>query len=100
MSGFDLDLERVEDEIDSATDREDDGDANVVLGVLDGTTPDEEWLETVTEGAVLVLAVDGDVNELAAGFARTVKESGGELVHFRGFLIVSPPGVDVDTSRL
>ncbi len=100
MSGFDLDLERVEDEIDSATDRDEDGDANVVLGVLDGTTPDAEWLEAVADGAVLVLAVEGDVNELAAGFARDVKESGGELVHFRGFLIVSPPGVDVDTSRL
>lgn len=100
MSGFDLDLERVEAEIDSATDRESEGDANVVLGVLDGTTPSEEWLECVAGGAVLVLSVEGDVNELAAGFAREVKESGGNLVHFRGFLIVSPPDVDVDTSRL
>lgn len=100
MSGFDLDLERVEDEIDSAADRESDGDANVVLGVLDGTTSDEEWLDILDDGSVLVLSTEGDVNELAAGFAREVKESGGELVHFRGFLIVSPPGVDVDTSRL
>jgi hypothetical protein len=47
-----------------------------------------------------VLAVEGDLNELAAGFARDVKEMGGDLMHFRGFLVVSPPGVEIGTDRL
>jgi hypothetical protein len=68
--------------------------------VLDGTTPDEEWIEAVDDGTVLVLHVNGDVNELAAGFAREVRDEGGELVHFRGFLLVAPPGVRIDTDRL
>ncbi|WIV67215.1 DUF5779 family protein [Natrialbaceae archaeon AArc-T1-2] len=97
MSEFDLDLRAVEEHID-------DGDSafegGIVLGILDGTTPPEEWLETVGDGNVLVLDVVGDVNRLAAGFARDVRELGGSLIHFRGFLIVTPPGVDVDTSRL
>ncbi|MFC6973606.1 DUF5779 family protein [Halomicroarcula sp. GCM10025709] len=79
----------------------DDGNSDrVVLGVLDGTTPDAEWVETVEDGAVLVLNVDGDLNRLAAGFARPVKEAGGELMHFRGFLVVTPPGVEIDADRL
>jgi hypothetical protein len=49
---------------------------------------------------VLVLNVEGDLNELAAGFAREVKEAGGELMHFRDFLVVTPPAVDIDASRL
>ena len=99
MSDFDFDLRAVEDQIDEA-----DGDADlsgrVVLGVLDGTTDDDEWVRSVEEGNVLVLAVEGDVNERAAGFAREIRDRGGGLVHFRGFLIVSPPAVSVDTSRL
>jgi hypothetical protein len=99
MSDFEgLDLQAVEDQMDG-----DSGDGNsdrVVLGILDGTTPDQEWVETVEDGAVLVLNVDGDLNELAAGFARPVKEAGGELMHFRGFLVVTPPGVDIDADRL
>jgi hypothetical protein len=71
-----------------------------VLGVLDGTTPDEEWLEIVDSGDTLVLDVDGDMNELAAGFARDISEAGGELMHFRGFLVVTPPDVSIDASRL
>ena len=96
MSDFDLDLRAVEEHIDD--EREFEG--NIVLGILDGTTPPEEWLETIGNDNVLVLCVEGDVNELAAGFARDVKELGGSLVHFRGFLIVTPPDVDVDRSRL
>ncbi|MFC4543292.1 DUF5779 family protein [Halosolutus amylolyticus] len=96
MSDFDLDLRAVEEHIDEELELE----GELVLGVLDGSTPAEEWLETIADGNVLVLCVDGDVNELAAGFARDVKESGGNLVHFRGFLIVTPPGVDVSTDRL
>ena len=97
MSGFDLDLGAVEQRMDEGdTDRE----RRVVLGVLNGTTPPAEWVETIEDGSVLVLSVDGDLNELAAGFARDVKEIGGELVHFRAFLIVTPPGIDIDTDRL
>jgi hypothetical protein len=97
MSDFDLDLGAVEQRMDEGdTDRE----GRVVLGVLNGTTPPAEWVETIEDGSVLVLSVDGDLNELAAGFARDVKEIGGELVHFRAFLIVTPPGIDIDTDRL
>ncbi|WP_284009465.1 DUF5779 family protein [Haloarcula pelagica] len=99
MSDFEgLDLQAVEDQMDGSGD---DGNSDrVVLGVLDGTTPDAEWVETVEDGAVLVLNVDGDLNRLAAGFARPVKEAGGELMHFRGFLVVTPPGVEIDADRL
>jgi len=47
-----------------------------------------------------VLNVEGELNELAADFARDVKEAGGELMHFRDFLIVTPPEVDIDADRL
>ncbi|WP_440763961.1 DUF5779 family protein [Natronorubrum sp. DTA7] len=96
MSDFDLDLRTVEEHIDEEIDIE----GSIILGMLDGTTPPEEWLEAISKGNVLVLNVDGDVNELASGFARDIKESGGNLVHFRGFLLVTPPGVDVSTDRL
>lgn len=93
----DLDLQAAEGEIDdprpSAFDR-------VELGVLDGSNEPEEWIAAVADGAVLVLNVEGDLNELAAGFARDVREIGGELMHFRGFLVVSPPDVEIDTDRL
>lgn len=93
---FDLDLQTAEGELDEETGES----GRVELGVLDGSTPDEEWIEAVDNGAVLVLAVEGDLNRLAAGFARDVKEMGGELVHFREFLVVSPPGVAIDSGRL
>lgn len=96
MSDFDLDLRTVEEHIDDELELE----GSIILGFLDGETPDDEWLEAISKGNVLVLNVDGDVNELATGFARDVKESGGNLVHFRGFLLVTPPGVDVSTERL
>lgn len=95
MSGFDLDLGSIEqDELDPPDDR------RVVLGILDGNTPAEEWLEEVARGNVLVLSVDGDLNELAATFAREVRDIGGSLLHFRGFLVVAPPNISVDTDRL
>ena len=78
----------------------DDGDREVVLGVLDGNTPGEEWIEEVARGNVLVLSVDGDLNELASSFAREVRDAGGSLMHFRGFLVVAPPDVRVDADRL
>jgi hypothetical protein len=96
MSDFDLDLQSVEDQIDT----ESSGGSRVVLGILDGTTSAGEWLAEVEREAVLVLSVEGDVNKLAAGFARDVKEAGGELMHFRDFLIVTPPGVEIDADRL
>ncbi|MDG5818725.1 DUF5779 family protein [Natronococcus sp. A-GB7] len=96
MSDFDLDLRTVEEHIDEEFDL----DGEIVLGVLDGTAPSSEWLEAVSTGNVLVLCVEGEVNELASGFARDVKESGGNLIHFRGFLVVTPPGIDVNTDRL
>jgi len=99
MSDFDLDLRAVEDHLE---DEDDDGEMSgtIRLGVLDGTTPSEEWYDAVMAGNVLVLDVQGDVNELAAGFARDVREDDGELVHFRGFLVVAPPGIEIDTSDL
>ena len=97
MGEFDLDLQAVEDQIDES---ETDSSARIVLDILDGTTDDSEWIGIVEGGAVLVLSVDGDVNELAAGFARDIRDMNGELVHFRGFLLVAPPGIDIDTDRL
>jgi len=98
MTDFEgLDLQAVEDQMND----DDPGTGSrIVLGVLDGETGPDEWLETVQSDAVLVLNVEGDLNELAAGFARDIKESGGELMHFRGFLIVTPPGIEIDTNRL
>lgn len=94
MSGFDLDLRGAEEELES------DVDGDVVLGILDGTTDPDAWVERVESGNLLVLAVEGDLNALASGFARDVKDMGGTLMHFRGFLIVAPQGVDIDTSQL
>jgi hypothetical protein len=98
MGDFDLDLRAVEDHLED----EDDGEMSgrIRLGVLDGSSPSGEGYAVVRSGNVLVLDVQGDVNELAAGFARDVREDDGELVHFRGFLIVAPPGIEIDTSDL
>jgi hypothetical protein len=95
MSELDLDLQTAESELD-----EPEGDGRVVLGVLDGSTDDERWVDHVRAGDVLVLNVEGDLNELAAGFARDVRELGGELMHFREFLVVAPPDREIDTDRL
>lgn len=95
MSGFDLDLGSIEeDELDPEEGR------RVVLGILDGDTPGNDWQEEVARGNILVLSVDGNINDLAAGFAREVRDIGGSLMHFRGFLVVAPPDVEVDTDRL
>ena len=95
MSGFDLDLGSIEEgEFDPGENR------RVILGVLDGETPGEEWLEEVARGNVLVLNVEGDLNDLASSFAREIRDAGGSLVHFRGFLVVTPPGIEVDAERL
>jgi hypothetical protein len=94
MSDFNLNLSEAEEHLDEEV------DGDVVLGVLDGSTPDREWIDAVEGGSVLVLAVEGDLNELANGFARPIKELGGSLTHFRRFLVVAPPGLDIDTDRL
>ncbi|WP_435096057.1 DUF5779 family protein [Halarchaeum sp. P4] len=96
--GFSLDLRNAEEQIEEW--EAEDGVEGVVLGVLDGETPDEEWLEELAAGKVLVLAVQGELNELAAGFAAPAKEAGATLMHFRDFLVVAPAGVSLDTSRL
>jgi hypothetical protein len=95
MSDFDLDLQTAEGELD-----EPEPGGKVVLGVLDGTTDPEAWIEHVENDDVLVLNIEGELNELAAGFAREVRDLGGELMHFRGFLVVSPPGREIDSDRL
>ena len=95
MSDFDLDLRGAEEQLD-----DDELDGHVVLGVLDGTTEPTEWIDEIERGNVLFLSVEGDLNRLAAGFARDVKEMGGKLMHFRSFLVVSPPGVSINTDRL
>ena len=94
MSDFDLDLRHAEEQLEEFD------DDRVVLGVLDGTTDPEEWIREVDNGGILMLSIEGDLNELAAGFARDVKDRGGELMHFRGFLVVTPPDIPIDTNRL
>jgi hypothetical protein len=96
--GFDLDLRSAEEEIDDIVAEE--FDERVVLGVLDGSTAPENWVTEVLDGAVLLLSIEGDLNELAAPWAADVKEQGATLMHFREFLVVAPPGVDIDTDRL
>ncbi|MFB6121250.1 MAG: DUF5779 family protein [Halobacteriaceae archaeon] len=96
--GFDLDLRSAEEEIeDIATEEFED---RVVLGVLDGTTPASDWVNEVMGGAVLLLSIEGDLNDLASPWAGDVKEKGATLMHFREFLVVAPPSVDIDTDRL
>lgn len=95
MSDLDLDLQTAEGELE---DPETGG--RVVLGVLDGETDPETWIDHVERDDVLVLNVEGELNELAAGFAREVRDLGGGLMHFKGFLIVSPPGREIDADRI
>jgi len=97
MSEFDLDLRNAEEQLE---DDEGDGGSEVVLGILDGGTDPDEWIGAVEDGKILVLNVEGDLNRLAAGFAREIRDAGGTLMRFRGFLVVTPPGVGIDTDRL
>ncbi|MFB6133596.1 MAG: DUF5779 family protein [Halanaeroarchaeum sp.] len=100
MDDFSLDLRNAEEHIDVEQQGDTERNVGIVLGVLDGSTPDDEWLQEIANDNVLVLAIEGDLNDLASGFARDVREVDGTLMHFRKFLIVAPPGVDVDTDRL
>ncbi|MFC7080456.1 DUF5779 family protein [Halorussus caseinilyticus] len=99
-SGFDLDLQAVEQEIEDDGDGGDQIDRRIVLGELDGTTDERDWFEVIDRGNVLVLAVEGDLPELASDLAPRVKERGGSLIHFREFLVVTPADVSVDADRL
>lgn len=99
-SGFDLDLNSVEQEIERRDDADGEGNRRLVLGVLDGTTDERDWFRVVERGDVLVLAIEGDLSELATDLAPRVKERGGSLVHFREFLLVTPADVTIDSSRL
>ncbi len=75
MSDFEgLDLQAVEDQMDE--DRDGAGSNRVVLGVLVGRIV-RPWIDTIENGTVLVLNVERDLNELAAGFARPVRDAGG-----------------------
>ena len=95
MGDFDLDLQTAEGELDEPK-----ASGQVVLGVLDGQTDADEWIAHIENDDVLVLSVEGDLNTLAAGFAREIRDMGGELMHFREFLVVAPPGREIDTDRL
>lgn len=94
MSDFELDLAALEDDLEDVPDR------RIVLGVLDDETSGDVWLQEIQRGNVLVLNVVGELTELASEFAHPVKDAGGSLMHFRDFLIVTPPDVGVDTSKL
>lgn len=99
-SGFDLDLNSVEQEIAHGDDADGGENRRITLGVLDGTTDEREWSRVIERGDVLVLAIEGDLSELATDLAQRVKERGGNLIRFRKFLLVTPADVSVDTSRL
>lgn len=94
MGDFDLDLGAIERDMNF------EGDPSIILGVLDGQTSDDEWIDEFANGNVLVLAIEGDISELASGIATPIKDAGGSLVHFRDFLIVSPPNITTDMGRL
>lgn len=93
MGEFDLDLGSIEENMPE-------DDRRVILDVLDGTSSGEEWVRDVASGNILVLHVRGELDDLVGGFAEEIKEFGGSLVHFRSFLVVSPPDMDIDTDRL
>ncbi|MFC7203593.1 DUF5779 family protein [Haloferax namakaokahaiae] len=95
MGDFNLNLQTAEEHLDS-----EETEGGVVLGVLDGSTEPEAWIDSVARGNVLFLAVEGDLNKLASTFARDIKDMGGNLMHFRKFLVITPPGVDIDTDKL
>lgn len=97
MADFDLDLGAIEENLDVD---EDHPDGRIVLDILDGETPPGEWVDLVDAGHVLVLSIEGPLEELAADFAPAVDEAGGSIVHFRDFLVVAPSTVTIDTDRL
>lgn len=97
MTEFDLDLSAIEEDL---KDEEERGGGRIVLAILDGDTPGQEWIDLIEEGHVLVLSIEGRLDDLAAEFAPKIDEGDGSIVHFRDFLIVAPPTVTIDTDRL
>lgn len=95
MGDFKLNLASAEEHLDG-----EDVEGDVVLATLDGTTDPAEWIRSVENGNTLFLAIEGDLNELATGFAREIKDMGGSLMHFRNFLVVTPPDTNINTDRL
>jgi len=95
MDAFNLDLAGAEEHLDGLSDVD-----RVVLGIVDGSDDPARWIELVAEGCVLVLSIEGPLEERVSPFAEPIADAGGTLMHFRGFLIVSPPGIDIDNGLL
>jgi MinD-like ATPase involved in chromosome partitioning or flagellar assembly len=93
MGEFDLDLGSIEENMPE-------DDRRVILDVLDGSSSGEQWVRDVASGNVLVLHVRGELDELVGEFAEDIKEFGGSITHFRSFLVIVPPDVEIDTDRL
>jgi len=96
MSDWDLDLRDAEEQMDEAFAAAGD----VVLGVLDGTTDPRRVGPQHRLRQHPRVVRRRRPQRTRRGFAREVKDMGGELMHFRGFLVVTPPGVTIDTDRL
>jgi hypothetical protein len=94
MDRFELNLESIEEELTETTNQK------IILGFLDGSIPGSEWIKELDSGNVVVLQVKGDLEELVHDIAPEIKQKGGSIVHFRGFLILAPPGIFVDNERL
>lgn len=93
MGDFDLDLGSIEENIEE-------GDRRVILDILEESTSGDTWVADVTDGNIIVLHVIGELDEVVGGFAEKINSIGGSIVHFRSFLILTPPGVEIDTDRL
>ena len=95
MDAFNLDLAGAEEHLEGLADAD-----RVVLGIVDGADNPSQWIELVDGGCVLVLSIEGPLEERVASFAEPIAEAGGTLMHFRGFLIVTPPGIEIDNGLL
>ncbi len=93
MGEFDLDLGSIEENMPEE-------DRRVILDVLDMSRNGEQWVRDVAKGNILVLHVRGELDEVVGGFAEEIKEFGGSIMHFRSFLVITPPDVDIDADRL
>jgi hypothetical protein len=94
MDRFELDLESIEEELTETINQK------IILGFLDGSVPDSEWVQELDSGNVVVLQIKGDLEELVHDMAPEIKQKGGSIVHFRGFLILAPSGIFIDNERL
>ena len=94
MDSYELDLESVEEALDLSEDQK------IILGFLDGSVPESEWISELELGNVLVLQIKGELEDLIQEVAPYIKENGGSIVHFRGFLIITPSTISVDNPRL